>query len=130
MELPTKVLGLIGSGFVGLTTIYTGATFTHDHLQQVDQMQQTIVLIDMRMDLKILSDRMTALQARLWKIEERYGTDLFDAPGPVRDEYKQISQELERIRSELLALQQEYRRQNNSGNSGRFYERKPLEMER
>lgn len=128
MEDATKFVSFAVTGLTMMGGLYGGVTYTHDHLQQVDTMQQSIMLIDMRMDMKILSDRATALQARLWKIEERYGADLFDAPGTVRDEYKAISAELEALKHDLLTVQQEYRRQGQS--SGRYYERKPIEVDK
>ena len=122
MEMPTKMIGLVGSGCAALATLYGGATFTHDKLQEIDQMQGNIVLIEMRLDLKLLTDRANALQSRLWKITERYGEDLFEAPGTVREEYQTIMRELAQVSQELASVQQEYRRMGKPNSS--YYEKR------
>lgn len=110
------------AAFAVLGGLYGGATFTHDHIQDVDTMRGNIVLIEMRLDLKLLTDRVNSIQARLWKIAERYGEDLFDAPGIVREEYQMLKKELEAVNHELAAVQQEYRRTGQSNSS--YYEKR------
>jgi prefoldin subunit 5 len=122
MEMPTKVISLVGSGFAALVTLYGGATFTHDKLQQIDAMESNIVLVEMRLDLKLLTDRANAIQQRLWKITERYGEDLFEAPGMVREEYQALKKEMEAVNHELTAVQEEYRRSGKPNSS--YYEKR------
>lgn len=121
MEVPTKIIGFIGSGFAAVATLYGGATFTHDKLQQIDSMDYNIMLLDMRLESKILEDRFALLQQRIRDIEGRYGRDLFEAPGAVIDQYRIMTNELNALDRELSAVQQEYRRQGNSSNG--YYER-------
>lgn len=121
MELPTKILSFGLTAITAIGGLYGGATFTHDKLQQIDSMQENIVLIDMRLESKILNDRDAMLQQRLWKIEDRYGVDLFEAPGPVKDEYRTIQAEMEALEREIGSVQQDYKRR---GSSNQYYDRK------
>lgn len=121
MELTSKMIAYATAAFSALGFGYGGATFTHDKLQQLDQMDERITLVDMRLDSKILTDRHYDLRKRIDVIEERYGQDLFEAPGPVRDSCKMMKQELESVDRELSQVQQEFRRQGSSSN--RYYER-------
>ena len=124
MEYPTKFIGIVGAGFTTLATLYGGATFTHDKLQQIDSMQNDIYLIGTRLESKILNDRYTILQQRINDIEIRYGSDLFEAPGPIRAQYRIMKNELEALDKEITNVQQEYKRQNNGqSNSSDYYER-------
>lgn len=122
MELTSKMISYATAAFSVLGIGYGGATFTHDKLQQIDQMEENILLVDMRLDAKILTDRHYDLRKRMDDIESRYGEDLFDAPGPVRDSYKTMKQELDSVDRELGQVQQEFRRKGSGSN--RYYERK------
>ncbi len=117
----TDLIKYGGSACGALGVLYGGATFTHDKLQQVDIMEENIVLIDMRLESKILTDRYTLLQQRLWKIEDRYGVDLFEAPGPIKEEYRTIKAEMTALEHEINVVQQEYRRRGSSSNQ--YYDR-------
>lgn len=98
-----------GAG-VGLLTALTTAGYStwtwHDtrYAKQADT-----ILIEMRLEQKILSDRAARLQDRIWKIEDRYGDDMDKAPDTVKEEYRQLQQDLEAAIQELNSLQQEYR---------------------
>jgi hypothetical protein len=118
MELPTKIISFIGAGGTALATLWGGASFVDTRYAHAPN----VVLIEMRLEQKILTDRAAQLQQRVWKIEERYGTDLFEAPGTVREEYRQLKLELQDLGEEINAVQQEYRRQGSAGS--RYYERK------
>lgn len=128
MELPTKALGLIGSGAAALATLYGGATFTHDHIQRVDEIDHSMTLIEMRLESKILEDRYALVQQRIRDIESRYGTDMFEAPGSVRDQYRIMTNEMNALDRELTAVQQEYKRQGNSS-SGYYNRSRGLKVE-
>lgn len=121
MELTSKMISYATAAFSAIGIGYGGATFTHDKLQQLDQMEENILLVDMRLEQKVLSDRYAILEQRIRDIELRYGQDLFDAPGPVKDQYRIMTNELNALDRELNQVQQEYRRRGSSGN--RYYDR-------
>jgi hypothetical protein len=68
-----------------------------------------------------LNDRYSMLDQRINDILIRYGPDLFEAPGPVRDQYRAMVKERDELEKEINALQQEYRRQGDS--RAGYYER-------
>src|SRR3990167_6479475 len=118
MELPTKIVSMIGAAGTAIATFYGGATFVDHRYAHNDN----LVMVEMRLEQKILTDRSVQLQQRLWKIEDRYGPDLFEAPAMVKEEHRQIQIELNDLNEEVNAVQQEYRKQGL--NSSRYYERK------
>jgi len=117
VELPTKIVSFVVSGGTALATLWGGASFVDTRYAHAPN----VILIEMRLEQKILTDRAAQLQQRLWKIEERHGEDLFDAPALVKEEVRQIKIELQDLNEEINAVQQEYRRQGSSGS--RYYER-------
>jgi hypothetical protein len=118
MELPTKVISFIGAGGTALATMWGGASFVDTRYAHAPD----VVLIEMRLEQKILTDRSYQLQQRIWKIEDRYGSDLFEAPALVKEEHRQLKEELADVDQEIGVVQQEYKRQGSAGN--RYYERK------
>jgi hypothetical protein len=116
MENPTKLFGLVAAALAAVTGLYTIVTFTHDKIQQVDELEKKIehqandikevrgnVIIDeIKTDIRIL-------KGRIYKIEERYGEDIFDAPGLVREEYKNDKDEIDAMQQELKATQRAYK---------------------
>ena len=81
-----------------------------------------VVLVSMRLEQKILTDRASQLQQRLWKIEDRYGIDLHDAPETVKEEVRQIKEELADLDQEMQAQRQEFQ-QMQQGYYGKDYKR-------
>lgn len=117
MELPTKVISFVTAGGTALATLWGGASFVDTRYAH----QENVVLIEMRLEQKILTDRSNQLQQRIWKLEDRYGPDMFEAPGPLKEEYRQLKDEMADVDKEVSNVQQEYRRQGSSGS--RYYER-------
>lgn len=117
MELPTKIVSFVTAGGTALATLFGGASFVDTRYAH----QDNVVLIEMRLEQKILTDRANQLQQRIWKIEDRYGIDLFEAPGPIKEEYRQLKDEMADVDQEIGSVQQEYKRQGSSGS--RYYER-------
>lgn len=118
MESLTKLIGFVGAGGTALATLWGGASFVDTRYAHAPD----VVKIEFRLEQKILTDRASQIQQRLWKIEDRYSTDLFEAPAMVKEEYRQLKEELADLDNELTSIQQDYRRQ--GGSSNRYYERK------
>lgn len=119
MEWPTKVVSFMTAGGTALATLWGGASFVDTRYAHAPD----VVRIEFRLEQKILADRSSQLQQRIWKIEDRYGPDLFEAPAMVKEEYRQLKEELADLDQELNAVQQEYKRQGSSSGS-RYYEKK------
>ena len=118
MELPTKLITGIGAVGTALATLWGGTEFVDNRYAK----QGDFVMVEMRLDQKILTDRRTTLRERMRDIEQRYGEDLFDAPGPMREQYKTMKDELADLDQEINGIQRDYRSKGSSAN--RYYERK------
>jgi archaellum component FlaC len=55
--------------------------------------------IERRLDYKIESDKLTATQARLWSLEDRYGSD------PDKVQNPEIKQQMKELKSSLNGLE-------------------------
>lgn len=119
IDVPT-LIKYGGPALAVLGTFYGGATFTHDKLQEIEQIQYTVADLDTRLEQKILNDRFTILEQRIQDIEIRYGADLFEAPGPVREQYRIMRKERDQVEREINAVQQDYKRRGNQSN--RYYD--------
>lgn len=104
MDFPT--LGkFVGGAATIIGALYGGGTFVDNRYAH----QGDVQLISMRLEQKVLTDRASQIQQRIWKIEDRYGSDLKEAPETVKEEYRQLKMELNDLDHELNAVQQEYR---------------------
>ena len=54
-----------------------------------------------RLDYKILEDRYYQLQSRLWRLEDRYGSNCHLATNEVRNECRELSHAIEVIKDRL-----------------------------
>jgi len=118
---PTKIAGLVAAVGGALATAWGGADFIDTRYAKAPQ----VLLIEMRLDQKILMDRRDDLRRDVRDLEGRYGPDLFEAPGPLVERYRALKEELVDLDQEITGIQQEYRRQGHSAN--RYYERtKPI----
>jgi TolA-binding protein len=116
MQDITKILGLVAGSIGTVAALYTAVTFTHDKIQKVDELEQRIersnddikqvrgnVIIDE------IKTEIRTLQLRIFRIEERYGEDVYESPGLIREEYKQDKIDLDILQQELKATQRAYK---------------------
>lgn len=66
--VPAVIGGMYGGGS-WVDNRYAHTAEMHDHKAE-------LILIEMRLDQKIMNDRVNALQNRIWKMEERYGPQM------------------------------------------------------
>ena len=57
-----------------------------------------LTLVAVRLDQKILSDRIEQLGSRLWRLEEKYGTGCVNAEPVIKEECQQLKQQLEQAK--------------------------------
>lgn len=60
--------------------------------------------VEFRLDQKILSDRQAQLQNQIWKIEDRYGTNVATMSQEVRYKYRRLLFDLKRVEKKLQKL--------------------------
>lgn len=101
------ILGLI----ITLSTIIT-LLFKLDNrfakaneVKELEQnVQQSVQKIEQRLDLKILEDRLNSLRERRWSLEDRYGLNIEEMPQEIRDEYRRLSEEMDKIKKAIEKL--------------------------
>lgn len=69
----------------------------YSHLEMTYAKQEHLLLVEMRLDQKILMDRKQALQETIWKFEDRYGLELRAAPDEVKDQHRRAKHELNQM---------------------------------
>jgi|GEM_PF-2807462 hypothetical protein len=117
-EQPIKLAITAFGGFVAFSTAaYNGATFVDSRYAH----DADVTLIEMRLEQKILTDRSSQIQQRIWKIEDRY-PDMSQAPETVQEEYRQLKRELYSLDQELNTVQQEYKQRNDPMPSRPYYD--------
>lgn len=67
----------------------------------------TVTLLSMRLDIKILEDRLSALQERVWKLEDRYPgirKAFSSAPVSVKEEYRDLLKKIKELKKQIDKL--------------------------
>jgi septal ring factor EnvC (AmiA/AmiB activator) len=77
----------------------TGALFAVD---QRYAKSGDVKLVSIRLELKILQDRLNEVNDRIWKLEDRYRGQT--APPEVRDEIRQLRKEKEKLERQIEIL--------------------------
>jgi len=119
-----KVASYVTGAGAFLSSLYVGITFTNERLHEIAEMHSSIrqlqgdaVLTNMRIDIRQATER-------LWKITDRYGDDLFEAPSLVREEARAVKTTLEALQQEYKAVQHTYQnRDSDVGYYAKYYER-------
>ena len=89
---------------VGITTLM-GAVWRLDsrYVKQIeiDSVKTSVEQVSARLDNKIATDRMNAIQERLWYLEDKFGMEIKEMPEAIRTHYRKLKQELEEINKKL-----------------------------
>ena len=89
---------------VGITTLM-GAVWRLDsrYVKQVeiDSVKSSVEQVSARLDNKIATDRMNAIQERLWYLEDKFGMETKEMPEAIRTHYRKLKLELEEINKKL-----------------------------
>ena len=103
----TKLSVPIGVVIVGIGSLWSGYTYVESTYAKNDQ----VVLVEMRLDQKIQGDRISQIQERQWKIKDRYGDDLKQAPEIVKEEFRALEKQMEELTRQLTTVQESIQRQ-------------------
>ena len=60
----------------------------------VQALSKDLDLVGKRLDQKIIQDRINAIQERLWRLEDKYGSIIADMASAIRDQYRRLLKEL------------------------------------
>lgn len=86
-------LGLI----ISLTVIVGAGAKLDRRWAKADQ----LVMVAQRLDQKIIQDRINAIQERLWRLEDKYGSIIANLPEIIRDQYRRLLKEIEDLEKQL-----------------------------
>lgn len=87
------VLGLI----ISLTVIVGAAAKLDGRWAKTDR----LIMVAQRLDQKIIQDRINAIQERLWRLEDKYGSIIANMPEIIRDQYRRLLKEIENLEKRL-----------------------------
>ena len=100
-----KLAALIGIT-IGICTLIGIILTTDSYFAKASEVK----MLEYRVDQKIIQDYTRDLQERIWKIEDRFGTDCSTMPEGVRTTYRELKAEKElqdKILDEIIKKVQE-----------------------
>jgi septation ring formation regulator EzrA len=110
-----KLAGVAAVSATVLAGAYQGVAVTHDTIQQLDQLQDTVQnthayaeLVGERLENKIAEDQYHAVEQRQWSLDERY-KGIEKAPGTAREEYRRLEQDKEGLKRRLAEINERVR---------------------
>lgn len=98
-------LATVISILVGIPTIIGAIIVLENHWASAEDMkniQQSIVQINKRLDQKILEDRLSNIQNRIWALEDRYKNT--DMPMEIKNIYRSLVTERDKLIKRLEIL--------------------------
>ncbi len=97
---------------VSLATLIGLAFAAENHYAK----QGDIVLVQLRLEQKIIQDQRNDLQNQVWKLEDRVNGDICKMPPEMLEDYRKKKKELEDKEKELDIIQKEHlEQQKNKG---------------
>ena len=111
MDLSTVMKTGTAAGTL-LVSLYTGGSWLdarYAHTEAVDALTSDTRFTNLRLEEKILTDRVAAIQTRMWSLEDRYHHDLTTAPPAVREEYRKMVVDLDDVRQQIQSVMAQYR---------------------
>ena len=105
LKIAGAALGLVMTGGGATYSVYQWHDNTYAHQDDVQQ-------IEMRLEQKILNDRLNQIQQRMWRLEDRYGDSLNPKDNETAwEEYRQLKDERDRITRILEQPRSSYQQQ-------------------
>ena len=62
---------------------------------------QNLIGDGLRLDQKIIQDRINAIQERLWRLQDKYGDIVENMPEMIRDQYRRLLKEIKECEEQL-----------------------------
>lgn len=87
------ILGLI----ISLTVIVGAAAKLDGRWAKTER----LVMVEQRLDQKIIQDRINAIQERLWRLQDKYGDMVANMPEAIRDQYRRLLKEIKECEEQL-----------------------------
>ena len=114
------VVALVGGLYSGGAWVDT----RYAHVSEVRQVEHRHQFTDLRLEEKILTDRVRAIQERMWSVEDRYPV-LTTAPVAVREEYRQMVADLADVQRQIQSVMDTYRQVGYPASSEYYHYERP-----
>ncbi len=124
-----KAAGLVAALGASIGVLYSGVSFIdgrYAKMPEVEQVRTDMTLTSLRLEEKILTDRVAAIQQRLWKIEDRYGEDLAGAPMSVKEEHRQMDLDIAEVHDKIKSVMDAYRHGGYQASDSYYKYERPL----
>ena len=104
----TKSVTWAGTGIIAAAGLLTGVWAVDDRYAKQDveaqihnEVREEIDLVSQRLNVYILQDKADYIQRRIWKLEDRYGPGVRRGTQSVKEEYRRLKMELEKLRRQM-----------------------------
>ena len=104
-KVSASVIALVGG-------LYTGGAWIEGRYAKVPDVQAVRTAAQftaLRLEEKILTDRVAAIQSRLWRVEDHYHGQMATAPQPVIDDYRHMVTDLAEVQRQIRVVMDTYR---------------------
>lgn len=123
-----KSAGLVAALGGAIATLYGGWAFIdvrYVKTSELDAVRSAATLTNLRLEEKILTDRVQAIQERIWLIEDRYGKELLSAAPSVKEEHRQMLTDLAEIDREIQSVMDAYRQHGYPASAEYYHYERP-----
>lgn len=103
MKKLSIVLGII-IAFITIATTINRLDGRWAKAKEVEIIYEELQHTQTRLEQKIQEDRSYNIQERIWKLEDRYGFDIEQMPPEIRDQYRRLKSDKEKLDKELDQL--------------------------
>jgi len=62
---------------------------------------ERLILVEQRLDQKIIQDRINAIEERLWRLQDKHGDLILNMPELIRDQYRRLLKEIKDLENKL-----------------------------
>jgi hypothetical protein len=103
---------IIGPAIALIVGMYNGGMWVNSHFAKTTDIQDIKAsnrFRDLRFEEKVMTDRGTAIQLRLWRIEKLYPKGVSTAPVAVQELYRQMVVDQAEVRRQVQNIMETYR---------------------
>lgn len=96
----TKIIGLI----IAILTLFGILFGAYQYMETRYALAQEVKKIEQRLDYKILTDQLKAIQQRIWTIQDRFNNKKMDTT--TKEEVRDLEQNKEQIQEKIKVFEQ------------------------
>jgi len=103
MKLSLKKISTITISIIAITTLIGLLFSLENYVAKAKDLEQ----LEIRLDQKIIQDKIDFFQTQIWKFEDRYGYNVEQMKIEIRDTYRRLKKRLKEAEKELNILMKE-----------------------